>query len=107
MQIPHICKERYPETSWHIQLDKVQPLHQYRPMPTIQRLPNCTIALYAGDHLPPHFHVRLQDGREALVEIANLAVLSGRVSRRELAAALEWAAANQALLIAKWEELNP
>jgi len=51
--------------------------------------------------------VRLQDGREALVEIANLVVLSGRVSRRELAAALEWAAVNQALLIAKWEELNP
>lgn len=46
-------------------------------MPTIQRLPNCTITLYAGDHLPPHFHVRLQDGREALVEIANLVVLSG------------------------------
>ena len=63
------------------------------PMPTIKRLPACSITLYAGDHLPPHFHVRFQDGRAALVEIASLTVLSGRVSRRELAA--------------KWEELNP
>lgn len=76
-------------------------------MPTIKRLATCTITLYTGDHLPPHFHVRLQDGREALVDIANLSVLSGRIARRELAAALEWAAENQALLSAKWEELNP
>jgi len=51
--------------------------------------------------------VRLQDGREALVEIANLSVLSGRIARRELAAALAWAAENQTRLNAKWEELNP
>lgn len=65
-------------------------------MPTIKRLPICTIALYAGDQ-PPHFHVRLQDGREALIEIASLSVLSGRIARRELVAALEWAVENQAL----------
>ncbi|MNJ67247.1 hypothetical protein D3C77_634020 [compost metagenome] len=76
-------------------------------MPTMKRLPICTIALYAGDHLPPHFHVRLQDGREALIEIASLSVLSGRIARRDLVAALEWAVENQALLSAKWEELNP
>ncbi|MDP3978177.1 MAG: DUF4160 domain-containing protein [Pseudomonas sp.] len=51
--------------------------------------------------------MRLQDGREALVEIANLSVLSGRIARRELATALVWAAENQTQLIAKWEELNP
>jgi len=73
----------------------------------MKRLPICTIALYAGDHLPPHFHVRLQDGREALIEIASLSVLSGRIARRDLVAALEWAVENQALLSAKWEELNP
>jgi hypothetical protein len=53
------------------------------------------------------FHVRLQDGREALIEIASLSVLSGRIARRELVAALDWAVENQALLSAKWEELNP
>lgn len=76
-------------------------------MPTIKRLPTCTISLYAGDHLPPHFHVRMQDGREALVEIASLTVLSGRIARRELTTALAWASENKALLSAKWEELNP
>ena len=75
-------------------------------MPTLARLPDCTITLYAADHLPPHFHVRLNDGREALVEIAGLAVLRGQLAKRELAAALAWAAANQALLHAKWKELN-
>lgn len=41
--------------------------------------------MYAADHLPPHFHVRLHDGREVLVEIATLDVLRGSVARRELA----------------------
>lgn len=76
-------------------------------MPRIKRLPTCSIILYAGDHLPPHFHVRMHDGREALVEIATLTVLSGRIARRELADALEWATENRALLSAKWEEQNP
>lgn len=76
-------------------------------MPTLARLPDCTITMYAADHLPPHFHVRRGDGREALVEIATLAVLSGRVTKRELAGALVWAADNQKLLRTKWKELNP
>ena len=44
-------------------------------MPTLARLSTATIAMYAADHLPPHFHVRVNDGREALVEIATLTVL--------------------------------
>ena len=77
-------------------------------MPTLVRLPDCTLAMYAADHLPPHFHVRLNDGREALVEIAGLVVLqSNKCSRRELALALAWAGVNQALLETRWKELNP
>ena len=38
--------------------------------------------MYAADHLPPHFHVRMNDGREALVEIATLAVLRGSAAKR-------------------------
>ena len=76
-------------------------------MPTLARLPVCTMVMYAADHLPPLFHVRMADGREALVEIATLAVLSGRVAKRELAGALAWATDNQKLLRAKWKELNP
>ena len=76
-------------------------------MPTVQRLSSCTITLYAADHLPPHFHVRANDGREALVELSTLAVLAGRIPRRELAEAMTWAANNHELLQAKWKELNP
>ena len=77
-------------------------------MPTLVRLPDCTLSMYAADHLPPHFHVRLHDGREALVQILCLVVLrSNKCSRSELAAALAWAGANQALLNARWKELNP
>lgn len=76
-------------------------------MPTLARLAGSALTLYAGDHLPPHFHVRLHDGREALVEIATLSVLRGSVTRRELAEALAWAEANRATLVDKWKELNP
>jgi Domain of unknown function (DUF4160) len=76
-------------------------------MPTLARLSNCIVTVYAADHLPPHFHVRNLDGREALVEIATLAVLSSKLSRRELAMPLAWAAGHTGLLIAKWKELNP
>jgi hypothetical protein len=76
-------------------------------MPTVARLANCTLNMYAGDHLPPHFHVRLGDGREALVEIGSLGVLRGSITKRELATVMAWAAANRAVLVAKWKELNP
>lgn len=76
-------------------------------MPTLARLSNCSITMYAADHLPSHFHVRSSDGREALVEIATLTLLSSRLARRELTEALAWAEANMALLSAKWKELNP
>jgi len=76
-------------------------------MPTVARLAHCTISLYAGDHLPPHCHVRLHDGREVLVELATLTVLRGAVPLRELRAALAWARSNHTALKAKWQELNP
>ncbi len=63
--------------------------------------------MYAGDHLPPHFHVRMNDGREVLVGIAPLDVLRGSVSKRELAEALAWALLEQSALLEKWKELNP
>lgn len=76
-------------------------------MPTLARLTRSTITMYAGDHLPPHFHVRMNDGREVLVEIATLDVLRGSVSKRELAEALTWALLQQSALLEKWKELNP
>ncbi|WP_231502127.1 DUF4160 domain-containing protein [Paracidovorax avenae] len=60
-----------------------------------------------ADHLPQHVHVVLSDGREALVEIADLTVTADRIKRREIVPALEWVEKNRAALAAKWKELNP
>jgi len=60
--------------------------------------------MYFADHPPPHFHVLGRDGA-AQIAIGSLEVIatSGRIDLRE---ALEWAAANIALLEAKWAELS-
>ena len=76
-------------------------------MPKLHSLPNCVVTMYAGDHLPPHFHIRMNDGREVLVEIATLKVLRGKVARRELLGALAWASLMQPWLAEQWKELNP
>lgn len=76
-------------------------------MPTLVRLAKSAIVLYAGDHLPPHFHVRMNDGREALIVIDNLTVLSGSIKPYELAEVLTWAQSNRTALRQKWQELNP
>jgi hypothetical protein len=75
-------------------------------MVTLHRGPNWKIAVYAGDHGVPHFHIE-GPGFRASVAIATLEVIVGAVPRRVLVAALAWALAHQGELQAKWEELNP
>ncbi|MCL2020935.1 MAG: DUF4160 domain-containing protein [Betaproteobacteria bacterium] len=75
-------------------------------MPTIQRLSRSKICIYAADHLPPHFHIVANDGREMLVEIATLATLAGTIGKSAKTEALAWAEANQDTLYEKWMELN-
>ena len=74
-------------------------------MPSIHRLANVTIYIYADDHAPPHFHV-LGPNSDVQVEIETLGVMRGEYRARDLADAIEWAADNQAVLRAKWSELN-
>jgi hypothetical protein len=76
-------------------------------MPTIQRFATSQIRIYASDHPPPHFHVVLNDGRECLVEIESLRILTGTVPKPVLAEALAWATDHRALLHAQWQEYNP
>jgi hypothetical protein len=73
--------------------------------PSIHRLTNVTIYVYADDHAPPHFHVRGSDSN-VQVEIRTLRVMRGEYRRGDLAEAIAWAADNQALLRAKWNEFN-
>ena len=75
-------------------------------MPTLTRLANGTISIYANDHGEPHFHVETPNGR-CSVSIARLAVIVGSVDRVVLDQALTWAKENQGLLQLRWQELNP
>jgi len=75
-------------------------------MPVIQRFAQCRIRINAQDHPPPHFHVLMNDGREAWVTIADLEIVHGKVAVREIADVLAWAKSNRATLAAKFEELQ-
>ena len=74
-------------------------------MPTLARLGNVLIRMFADDHDPPHFHVVTPD-HAATVLIADLTILTGRIDRRSLDTALEWARNNRELLRNEWTRLN-
>ncbi len=74
-------------------------------MPTLVRLGNIKIQMFADDHNPPHFHVVTPD-HEALVSLADLVVLRGAIRASDLRTALEWASENAAFLAGEWSRLN-
>lgn len=76
-------------------------------MPVIYRFLSCVVYINTRDHNPPHFHIRMNDGRDALVEIETMEILSHGISQREIKEALNWAADNRDMLIAKFREYNP
>lgn len=53
-------------------------------MPVVERFSNCRVRINANDHPPPHFHVLMNDGREAWVIIADLQIVYGKVATREI-----------------------
>ncbi|OQW61178.1 MAG: hypothetical protein A4S17_01925 [Proteobacteria bacterium HN_bin10] len=60
--------------------------------------------MFFADHNPPHFHVLGREGAaQVAIDTLEVIAMSGRLDLRE---ALEWAAQNQALLKAKWNELS-
>lgn len=62
--------------------------------------------MHAGDHLLPHVHVQLRDGRECTVELDRL-VIVGRVSAREISDELKWIESNRTWLHEEWRRFNP
>ena len=79
------------------------PIHAKFRLPTIRRLANCKISIYADDHLPAHFHIEGRSFR-AIIEIETMVVRAGDVRRaRE---ALTWAETNIELLRSEWLRLN-
>ena len=72
-------------------------------MPTIRRFSGCKIAIYADDHLPPHFHIEGR-GFRAVVEIETMTIRAGEV--RRIREAMVWARENGEILRAEWVRLN-
>jgi uncharacterized protein DUF4160 len=72
-------------------------------MPTVRRFATCKIAIYADDHLPPHFHIEGR-GFRAIVEIETMIVRAGSVGKAR--DAMAWAAVNADRLRGEWTRLN-
>ena len=75
-------------------------------MPTLYRTANWKITMYFGDHHPPHFHIVMRDGREALVAMDSFEIIEGGVSSAALKAARKWATANASLLAETWARMQ-
>lgn len=75
-------------------------------MPTLVKLGNIAIRMFANDHNPPHFHVVTANHQIAIL-ISDLSILVGSMDRKSLDAALEWAANNKETLQNEWNRLNP
>lgn len=66
-----------------------------------------SIRVNTPDHRPPHVHVVTTDRRDALVDLATLAVTSRTLRERDIAEALTWIAANREYAKQIFEECNP
>ncbi len=75
-------------------------------MPTLAKIGNIKIQVFAGDHNPPHFHVVTPD-EEVLVRLSNFTAMAGTLSSRSMDIALEWARAHEEDLQNEWNRLNP
>ncbi|MBA8899627.1 MULTISPECIES: DUF4160 domain-containing protein [unclassified Phyllobacterium] len=74
-------------------------------MPTIARIGNIKIQIYAEDHNPPHFHVITPD-REAIVALADLSILQGSLRNGDYRVVREWAFQHRRFLEDEWNSSN-
>ena len=71
-------------------------------MPEICRFYGIVIKMFFDDHNPPHFHAQYA-GREAVIDIRTLAVISGQLPPRALGLVAEWTASHQDELMGLWQ----
>jgi len=71
-------------------------------MPEICRFYGIIVAMFFGDHNPPHFHARYGKDNVA-IEISSLRVLEGQISPRALGLVVEWASQHERELLANWD----
>ncbi|MDB5523696.1 MAG: hypothetical protein JWM58_1459 [Rhizobium sp.] len=76
-------------------------------MPLMVRFGNVKLHIYADDHNPPHFHVSTPD-HDALIQISDLSVLQGQITKRNLDTVIDWASVdeNKKALEDEWKRLN-
>ena len=71
-------------------------------MPEISRFYGIIIAMFYGEHLPPHFHARYGRNKVA-IQIPDFSILEGGLPPRALGLVIEWAALHRQQLIINWE----
>jgi len=71
-------------------------------MPVISIFFGIIVRMYHREHGPPHFHASYQ-GHEALIGIADGALLRGSLPPKALRIVREWAARHGADLLANWQ----
>ncbi len=71
-------------------------------MPELSRFFGITIFMFYEDHAPPHFHARYGEF-EALIRIADFAILDGKLPVRALGLVVEWASLHQEELLENWK----
>jgi hypothetical protein len=91
-------------------LDIVQSLHnlvltEVGPMPTIHRLSNSRLCIFADDHDPPHFHT-LGPGWSGVIDLGTLTLRRGAIPKRDFLEAVQWATDNRLFLLSEWKRLN-
>ncbi len=74
-------------------------------MPTTVVLGNVKIQIFGDDHAPPHFHIVTPDG-EALVRLADLRVIAGKIRSRDARRAIDWARENHEELKDAWQRYS-
>ena len=74
-------------------------------MVTLHRGARWKIAIYAGDHGIPHYHIE-GPGYRCSVSIVSGEVIIGSVPTNVLREARNWAGSRVLELQAKWQELN-
>ncbi len=70
-------------------------------MPIISSFFGIYVRMYFADHGPPHIHIEYQ-GHEALVSIADGAVIEGRLPRRAASLVQQWCLDHRAELEQNW-----
>lgn len=72
-------------------------------MPEISRFFGIIIAMYAKDHLPPHFHAKYGD-LVALFNIETGDMIEGNMSRRAIRLIQDWCELHRLELMENWHQ---